>query len=230
MLKSNQSKTALPKSSIITMTPEQRDRCRHILDFWHKVEFFIPFDLDGQVLEAKDAEWSVRQLSLAHLNALSPHSCGDLWQVARVPEGKQLSGFELYLGVFDKSLLGEIAQAAARKIISSSLSDNEESEQAERGDLEGKTCFAKIKLNAKGEPLLDEVSVSTAPWALGRVQAGGLASLDFDLFQASLKELQENLQNFKVSRVPVRADEAAENAMESERSSEPPLTRNELQE
>lgn len=225
----NQSRTALAQSSIITLTAEQRDHCRPILDFWHKVEFFIPFDLDGQVLEARDADWAVRQLSWVHLNALPPHSCGDLWQVARVPDGKQLSGFELYLGVFDKSLLGEITQTAARKIISSTLSDNEESDQTERADLDGKTCFAKIKLTAKGEPLLNEVSVSTAPWALGRVLDGGLASLDFDLFQTSLDRLQEDLQNFKAARSPAQSSESAENATASEDSSERPLTRSELE-
>ncbi|RXY89177.1 hypothetical protein DD607_30125, partial [Salmonella sp. 3DZ2-4SM] len=49
---------------------------RAILSFWHRVEFFIPYDLQGQVLESKDADWSVRQLSRDQLERLDPK---DLW-------------------------------------------------------------------------------------------------------------------------------------------------------
>lgn len=186
-------------SQLMILTPQLQEHCRRILDFWHKVEFFIPFDLQEQILESWDTDWAVRLFATKHLDAIAPHNSASLWQVACVPEGKQVSGFDLYLGLFDKSQLGEITQHVVRET-EQPLSLNEAIEQDERCELEGSTCFAKIKLNATGEPLLDEISVSTVPWALGRILKHGLASLDVDAFQHSLDQLREELHNFKATR------------------------------
>lgn len=166
--------------------------CTSILKFWHKVEFFIPFDLQRQVLEAKDAEWSVRTFSAAELNSAYPRA---LWHVKLEPGGK-LSGFKVYLGVFDKVELTKVIQ----KVVHEALTPDEQYDQQERGELEGRTCFARIKVSAQGEPLFEEVSVSTAPWALGRVQCYGLAGLDFDALQAGVETLKDTLKNFRTRR------------------------------
>lgn len=165
----------------------------NILKFWHKVEFFIPFDLQGQVLEAKDAETSVRTFSKHQLDVADVNS---LWSV-KPPDGKRLTGFEVFLGVFDKAELTEVTRSVVRE----NLTREEELEQEQRGVLEGLTCFARIYLSAEGEPCLGEVSVSTAPWALGRIQNKGIAGLDFDAFQADIETLKESLNNFHVSRM-----------------------------
>src|SRR5512147_1229047 len=101
---------ARAKSGLNRITPEALQRYRRILGFWHKVEFFIPFDLQRQVIEDREAEWAVRQVSAAALLALEPDASHELWRVAHVPAGKKLTGFDLYLGIFDKSLLTEISQ------------------------------------------------------------------------------------------------------------------------
>ncbi|ANN69700.1 hypothetical protein BAU06_15905 [Bordetella bronchialis] len=176
--------------------------------FWHKVEFFIPFDLRGQVLQAKGAEWSVKYITAAELQAIAPASSGDLWQVARVPEEKAVRGFELYLGVFDKSVLATVTE----RLIGSLDAEAIRIDQEERGELEGETCFAKVWLNAAGEPQLDQVSVSTVPWALGAISRQGLGGLSFDAFQASLKRLQDDLRNFQARRQS--ADAASESSQE----------------
>lgn len=75
-----------------------------VLSYWHKIEFFIPFDLQRQVLEGKDAEWNVRLISAAQLARMSPEA---LWS-APVPDGRKLSGFDVFLGVFDKAELAEV--------------------------------------------------------------------------------------------------------------------------
>lgn len=159
-----------------------------VLRFWHTVEFFIPFDLKQQVLEAKDADWAVRSWSLQNL----PRGTEKLWTF-KVPRGRKLVGFDIYLGVFDKSVLTGVVRDA--------LSEHEEIDQDERSELEGLTCMAKIKAGPSGEPLLAEVSVSTAPWALGRVRTEGLAGLDFDTFESSLEDLKLDLQQFRTARV-----------------------------
>lgn len=165
---------------------------KSILGFWHKIEFFIPFDLDRQVLEARDAD-TVRMLSLAQL---AKSDAASLWQ-ANLPADRRLTSFELYLGVFDKRELVEVTQ----QVVHETLTPDEEYEQEARGELEGPTCFARIKLNVQGEPILGEVSVSTAPWALGQIQLRGLEGLNFDAFQAGLDTLKEDLKNFRASRV-----------------------------
>jgi hypothetical protein len=176
-----------------TKMPSLQDRpalldISQVLHFWHKVEFFIPFDLQQQVLEARDADWAVRSWSLQGL----PRGTDDLWTF-KVPRGRKLVGFDIYLGVFDKSVLTGIVRDV--------LSKQEEFEQDERGELEGLTCMAKVKAGPSGEPLLKEVSVSTVPWALGRVRTKGLVGLDFDVFQDGTEALKLDLQQFRTVRM-----------------------------
>lgn len=186
------------KSETIDMSDRkpQSDAGR-ILRFWHQVEFFIPFDLEQQVMEAQDAEWAVQTWSVAALRrAQRP-----LWQPC-LPPGRELTGFDVYFGVFDKSLLAEVI----RQVLRASLTADETVEQDERGALEGLTCMAKLRLGPAGEPALDDVSVSTAPWALGRIQrAGGLDALDVDVFQDGIADLKESLQAFRRARPPAWA-------------------------
>src|SRR5690606_37990211 len=132
-------------------TLKQAGAHRRILEFWHKVEFFIPYDLEKQVLDHKDKDWAVRRITREHLQSMQPHDCGNLWQVARPPQGKKVYGFDLFLGIFDKSVLSQSVKAA----LNHQPTDIEATEDFERGDYEGLTCIAKIGLNAHGEPQFD---------------------------------------------------------------------------
>jgi len=167
---------------------------KKILEFWHKVEFFIPYDLQKNVIENDDAQWNIRDFT----KMFSANSSSEaLWQV-NVPSEKELNGFHLYLGVFDKLHLAEIVKIAVQE----TLTDDEEFDQFEKSDLDGATCFASIKLNAQGEPLWDEVSVSTVPWALGTIQhKNGLANLSSEVFQDDLFELKKDLKVFQAKRI-----------------------------
>lgn len=169
---------------------------REILRFWHQVEFFIPFDLE-QVVQAHDADWAVQRCPQAALQR------GDrlLWRPS-LPPGRALTGFDVYIGVFDKSLLVEVT----RQALQANLSPEERWEQEERAGLEGLTCMAKFQAGLLGEPLLDSVSVSTAPWALGRIQhsKGQLTALDFDAFQNGIEDLKDALIEFRRTRVDRR--------------------------
>ena len=98
-------KTLCPKDAKPVSKPSSIEKSQTILDFWHKVEFFIPYDLEKQILDHEDKDWAVRSITAEHLASVQPQNCGDLWTTSRVPAGKRLSGFELYLGIFDKELL-----------------------------------------------------------------------------------------------------------------------------
>jgi hypothetical protein len=173
---------------------------RAILSFWHRVEFFIPYDLQGQVLESNDADWSVRLLSRDQLEQLEPQ---DLWSPPP-PFGRKLSGFDVYLGVFDKVQLADITQ----RVLADTPSQDESLEQNERADLEGLTCAASLRANAEGVLQLGEISVSTVPWALGTISKRGLQGLDFDAFQASLEALKRDAATFR-STFPALAGQSA---------------------
>lgn len=164
-----------------------------ILHFWHQVEFFIPFDLEQQVLQAHDADWAVQRWSAAGLRRADQ----PLWHPA-LPPGRQLTGFDLYFGVFDKAELADVIRAVLRD----AAAPDDDLEQDERGGLEGLTCMAKLRAGPAGELLLDDVSVSTAPWALGRIQHDErkLAALDFGAFQVGIKALEERLLEFRSER------------------------------
>jgi hypothetical protein len=196
-------------------------RCRQILNFWHKVEFFIPYDLEGQILEHQDKDWAVRRVMPKQWASIDLQSHGDLWDASGIPSGRRLNGFELYLGIFDKSLLSNIV----KETLKSTPSEVEDIDNFERGDLEGLTCFAKIFLNQHAEPQMDRVSVSTVPWALGRLRKVGIKGLDFDAYEADFQSLKNDLANFPSQRQKQRSGNPLESSGAVVRS---PLVRGDI--
>lgn len=167
-------------------------RLLEILDYWHKVEFFIPFDLK-QVLDNRD-EWSCEWLDRQVLMREVPTS---LWAM-QVPEGRKITGFKLYLGVFE---MNEI-EAFARSLPSANEADS--FDDAERTQLDGRSCIASITLNADGEPIFENVSVSTAPWAMGQATQYGLSALSGDAFAGARSRVGDMLANFRTERLRAR--------------------------
>ncbi|MDC8758109.1 DEAD/DEAH box helicase [Janthinobacterium fluminis] len=172
------------------MTQAEQQRLLAILEYWHKIEFFIPFDL-AQVSDTPD-EWKLRWLTRGDLATLPSTFLTQL----RVPPELRISGFKLFLGVFDKAEIARAGNAVA--------SPSEQLEEAEKGALQGRSCFARITLNAAGEPNFDPVSVSTVPWALGR----GLNALGLDAFDDAQQDLKDRLRNFHAARRPAVAADA----------------------
>ena len=134
------------------MNQAEQQRLLAILEYWHKIEFFIPFDLN-QITEVEDPS-TVRLLHREQLAKWSPHSFMQL----PVASDREIDGFSLFLGVFDKAEIGKMLPAGTAESIS----------ETEKTELSGRSCFARVSLNALGEPQFDQVSVSTLPWALGR--------------------------------------------------------------
>ena len=103
------------------------------------------------------------------------------------------NSYSLFLGIFDKAESIRVS----RQFAAASASDLEEFEDAERADLEGSTCFAKLRLSENGAPCLEEISISTLPWALGRAKEEGLSSLGYDAFNTAKLRLSELLANLR---------------------------------
>ncbi|GGB08589.1 ATP-binding protein [Brucella endophytica] len=173
-----------------------RERLLAILEYWHRIEFFIPFDLSA-CAEPRDG----RAPFWMHAETLENDTA--YLRRPNIPEGKELTGIRLFFGVFDKSqmtdsILRYCAPASGLAAF----------EDVERGDLEGDTCFASLDLDANGVPLFDRFSISTLPWALGRIAKGGLMALSLGAFAESMKKLKELLENFRAQRHLDRSGEA----------------------
>ena len=168
-----------------------------ILEYWHKIEFFIPFDL-SQVTDVEEV-WRLRWIKPTHLKT---------WQASDfrkfvIPPKLKISGFRLYIGLLDKSEIADVC----RRVLPGQESDDEDEQ---RGALEGRTCFARMLLNARGEPLFDPVSVSTVPWALGRATSQGLDSLQLSAFEAAKLDLVDRLDDFRRQRAPATSSDPME--------------------
>lgn len=166
-----------------------------VLAYWHRIEFFIPFDLK-QVTEEKRGECiRVASAGLADKTAI------ELWDVS-VGESEEIAGFNLYLGVFTKA---EIARLA-RRLHSGAIAGLEENEDAERADTDGDTCFAKLKLTPGGVPDLDSISVSTVPWAIGRANHDEWNALTDQNRADAFAELGERLRSAETRRLLAAGD------------------------
>lgn len=173
------------------MVQAAQQRLIEILDYWHKVEFFIPFDLD-QVTDVEEA-WKLRWIKPDQLESWP----SNYFERFDIPEDRKITGFRLYIGLFDA---GEIA-AACKRIFPTATSGDEEDE---RGTADGRSCFARIDLNSHGEPSFDSISVSTVPWALGCALARGIDSLTSAAFEDAKFDLKDLLEDFRTRRVPAK--------------------------
>ena len=189
-----------------SVSGDEQQRLLSILNFWHKIEFFIPFDLDGRISEA--GEDKILYLQRPELERAS----SPLWQF-EPPEDEEVQGFRLYLGIFDKS---EITRTCNRILGPQNANEDEE---FERTALESRSCFARLPIDATGELVLDPDAksspvsyVSTLPWALGQFQQSGLQSLTSDRFEHAKQDLAELLLNFKATRSTPHISEPADPA------------------
>lgn len=176
------------------MAPLAQATTLAILDYWHKVEFFIPYGLEQYLDELE--EWQSRPL----LRSTLERPDGD-WLGIDVAEDKAVTGYNLFLGIFDKSQISRVCESV---LPHPQTASNDESafENEERTELEGLTCFAKLPLDRAGNPVIDAISISTAPWALGQTLASGLQSLSYAAFDEAREDLIQRLRDFMSSRGP----------------------------
>lgn len=160
----------------------------NILDFWHKCEFFLPFDLQRAVLDVKkEDKWSIKSLRLSQLSQNNT----SIWNFSPPPE-KEIVGFDIYIGVFDKSEIADRVQ----KVLGAS-EGLEAIEEDELRKLEGPTCMARIGVNNNGEPTFSSVAISTVSWALGNCRENlSLDKLDIDNFEDDVRWLKQSLLEF----------------------------------
>ena len=172
-----------------------------ILAYWHRIEFFVPFDLDSVKNEESE------RLKRVGLGDKTP---GELWHMppkiekkAR-EEGKELGDFLLFLGVFDKSEIDQVS----RQLRTGLADPGELEEDYERGVTPGDTCIARLRLSDKGlfkrneQGELDprSISISTVPWAIGRASRAEWDALTESNRIAAFNRIKEQLDDFDRNR------------------------------
>jgi hypothetical protein len=185
------------------MKQEERNRLLEILAYWHKIEFFIPFNLNEVIINAEG--W---QINWVYANSLQ--NAHDSLPVPSIPHRYETTGYNLFLGILEKASVSAICDEILTS--QSSFHDNfDQFENSERGDPEGRSCFAKLQLSKDFEPQLESISVSTMPWAVGVLRQHGLKALSYDSFLAAKLQLADALKNFQAER-SARASEEAESS------------------
>ncbi|MFM0741954.1 AAA domain-containing protein [Paraburkholderia xenovorans] len=172
---------------------DESQRFHDVLDYWHKVEFFIPFDLQ-QVFDTADED-ALKWLLPADLASGAPSPL----QV-KVPEGRELVCFRLYIGIFEKQAIAKFANTLPASGETNAIEDDE------RTQLDGRSCIAKVNLSAQGQPTFDPLSVSTVPWALGTASKLGLDALSESAFNTARQRLSDLLFNYEFERLRSRSD------------------------
>lgn len=167
---------------------QDRERLLAILEFWHKIEFFIPFDLSGRAITQEGR-------SVFRIHAQKPEDGEAELSRPHIPQDKELLGFTVFLGVFSKAEIAGVVQLSTQP-----GDERAVYEDTERGDLDGDTCFASLRLDAAAKPLFGSFEISTLPWALGRVRQAGLSALSAAAFADSQLKLQELLRDFEAQR------------------------------
>lgn len=150
-----------------------------ILQFWHRLEFFTPYDLSKRVetSDRKVAFWLREETlkeQLAKVSAYVP------------PQGKRVTSAHLFVGVFP------IAQVEcfARELVPAD--ENKcNFDDVERGLPEGRSCFARFGLGDGFSVNFDDVEVSTLPWAMGQTRRNGLVALSDAAYHDSQQGLKD---------------------------------------
>ena len=154
-----------------------KDQALNILEYWHKIEFFNSADL-GDISKRNNGaiHYDVQQIldipdCLPWINRNHIRRAGEKYKPA------EHYTYKVYLGLFWRS---EIFDAGKQY-----LPNYEESllEGDERNQDSGFTCSVIIHVDQYGNIDLDKTEVSTAPWAIGKMQNKQLHELsikDFD--------------------------------------------------
>ena len=159
-----------------------------VLSFWHKLEFFTPFD--AKIQEGKDK--TNKTLTLDQLSKLAVGGQKNL-SVTQLLKSEYPNQYlvcsKIYLNLFDFGCLSKSIQ----NLLQEQLSENEQYTQEAMSADKGETCYARLPINDTGEFDPANIEISTAPWAVGFSMAKGLDSLNFEAFETDCGKLSEKL-------------------------------------
>ncbi len=176
--------------------PDSLEYKRAILEYWTLVEFFSPYILENtlnnkQYYQKIYADELSRE-PLPWLN-VPPIQENDL----ATPFAK---GYTLYLGLFSFEETADRARHTFAKLPSQWKSVNWRS-CAEAGST---TCFARLTVSTHGIPLFGTLTLSTLPWAHGRLLDSKQESLTLEHYWKSVNQLLLRLREEFSALLPIK--------------------------
>ena len=176
-----------------SISTRENENLLEILSFWHRLEFFTPFNLDTRTEESdkKKIFWLYRDNLEEELKALTDF---------KPEEGKRITSASLFACVFPIAELEHFAAEIAPEAVKT-LDDEE------RGMTEGRSCFASFGLDVEAAFRINlaKVDISTLPWAIGHSRKSGLRVLRDATYLDSLPRLKDNLHQVS-DRAAARCD------------------------
>lgn len=165
---------------------EQATQAERVLSFWHKVEFFESTELTD-IKNGKDA---IYYRSDELINAPDGLPWLNREHLRRAGKHYRLDApyrFKLYLGLFKRSRIFEIAREAYPDQAGSWV------EREERSNDGGLTCSLSVNVDEQGKIDPDSFAISTAPWVLGALQQGRLDQVTREAFEAATEVFRQRL-------------------------------------
>lgn len=167
-----------------------------ILEYWTLVEFFSPYILEN----ALDSKQTYQKIY-----AEEAHSSLPAWINAEViaendPVNPFAKGYHLYLGLFSIEETADRARHAFAKQQSQWKSVN----WRRCSESSSTTCFARLTVTTHGIPLFGTLSLSTLPWAHGRLLDGKKESLTIEEYWKSVNRLLTVLREEFALKLPMR--------------------------
>lgn len=159
-----------------------------VLKAWHAIEFFQPYTINNEC----ESEFIINNFNSSSKQQLP-------WSGKPIKK----SYYEIYIGIFSRDQVIEIIEKTFGKETNSILAEDIK----QRFDNNGEACFAKLEVDSDGQPNLASLSVSTLPWALGKLFNGQLNDLSYALYKSELAELEQTINAlFKLDTIDDKTD------------------------
>ncbi|WHN65395.1 AAA domain-containing protein [Cysteiniphilum sp. QT6929] len=182
---------------------EQINNAIAILRAWHKVEFFQPYKIpDDSNYENKGVKITFDELQRQQDAILPWLDTNARLQIGLYPE--QHAMYTLHINLFDLNEINTIVDNVFNEV-SDGYQEVEWEERKDENLTEGFSCYAKLTVDQNGTPLFDTMSVSTLPWALGKLCQNALDQLVMTEFEKSCEKLQEGLCRIE-NELPLHPD------------------------
>lgn len=182
---------------------EQINSAIAILRAWHKVEFFQPYKIpDDSNYENKGVKITFDELQRQQDGILPWLDANARFQIGIYPEQRAM--YTLHINLFDLNEISTIVNNVFNEV-STGYQEVEWEERKDENLTEGLSCYAKLTVDQNGTPLFDTMSVSTLPWALGKLCQNSLDQLVMTEFEKSCEKLQEGVCRIQ-NELPLHPD------------------------
>lgn len=182
--------------SITMEKPDSLENKQAILKYWTLIEFFSPFLLENRLDNKQHYQ---------KIYANEPSSEPLPWLNAKIIEESDPStpfakGYSLYLGIFSIEETADRARHAFATQTSLWQSVNWQSCASSSST----SCFAKLTVTTHGIPLFGTLTLSSLPWAHGRLLNGKEEFLTIEQYWKGVNRLIKVLQEELSPLLPVK--------------------------